>query len=149
MPLWYVVWMCKTYLLTKGHAGSRGGGGHTPKLTTRHYWNIWCNKPTFLSKINSACAVTLHPFVGIVKCLCGQQTCTSILEKRCRLTIGHRLKVCMVRKGWRWGGWLRNRFSPFWMHYFRPKYILIVSQFISNFNTLRIIWKFYLHSGEF
>ena len=30
MPFWYVVWICKTYLLTKGHAGSRGTH---PKIT--------------------------------------------------------------------------------------------------------------------
>ena len=45
-------------------------------------WNILCNKPTVLSKINSACTVTLDPFVGIVKYLCSQQTCTSILETK-------------------------------------------------------------------
>ena len=115
--------------------------GNTPQ----NYLNILCNKPTFLSKINSSCIVTLDLFVSFVKCLCGQQTCTSILENSCRLTIGYHLKVCQVRKGWRWCGWLRNRFPPFWMHYFWPKYILIVSQYISlsiytKFNTL--IWKF-------
>ena len=34
----------------------------------------------FVSKINSAGAVTLDLFVDIVKCLCSRQTCTSILK---------------------------------------------------------------------
>ena len=38
-------------------------------------------------------------FVGIVKCLCGRQNCTSIFGKSCRHTIGNRLKVGLVRKG--------------------------------------------------
>ena len=71
MPLWYVVWMCKSYLLTKGHSGSQGGGGHTPN-EIQDINETSCNKPTFLSKINSACAVTLDPFVDIVKRLCGR-----------------------------------------------------------------------------
>ena len=56
------------------------------------------NKPTFLSKINSACSVTLDPFIGIVKYSCGRQTGTNILEINYQITIGNRLKVCLVRK---------------------------------------------------
>ena len=43
---------------------------------------MFCNKPTFFSKINSAGAVTLDLFVDIVKSVCGRQTGTSILEKK-------------------------------------------------------------------
>ena len=111
MPLWYVVWMCKTYFLTKGHAGSRGWGGGVvcrgthPKInykTLMTDWQILRNEPIFLLKINSAGAVTLDLFVGIIKCLCGWQTCTSMLEKSCRLTTGSHLKVYLERlkTGW-------------------------------------------------
>ena len=56
-----------------GVCGGRGvgaGGGYK----TFSKWII--------SKINSACVVTLDPSAGIVKCLCGRQTCTSFLEKK-------------------------------------------------------------------
>ena len=65
-----------------GHAG--GGGvlrGAHPKIYYKAF-NETCYKLIFLSKINSTCTVTLDPFVGIVKCLCGRQTCTTILQKK-------------------------------------------------------------------
>ena len=72
--------------------GGNGGGAH-------HNINYKALSKHFMSKTNSACTITLDQFVGIVKCLCGRQTCTSIFEKNCQLTFGNRLKVCMVRQG--------------------------------------------------
>ena len=56
------------------------GVGNTRKNNLQDIkWNMLCDKPTFLSKTNSACAATIDLFVAIIKCLCGRQTCTSIL----------------------------------------------------------------------
>ena len=65
-----------------GHGGGgRGAWGHTQKLTTRHLIKHLMQEANSFSKINSACAVTLNPFVGFGKCVFGQQLYTNIFGK--------------------------------------------------------------------
>ena len=103
MPLWYVVWMCEKYLLTKGHVGSRGGT-HS-KINYKTLNETPDARSHSFSKINWACAVTLIPFVGFGKCVFGRQLYTNIFGKCYWLFNIFRLKVCMVRQCWKWGGW--------------------------------------------
>ena len=130
-----------------------GGGEHIPQVTTRHRYNILCNKSKFLSKIYSSCAVTLDPFVSIVKCLCGRQSCTRILEK----TVDLPLEI-IWKSAW-WGraedgvggkksgfSFLNALISTKLHSYSKPIYSLSI---YTNFNTLRDILKFDLNSREF
>ena len=63
MPLWYIVWSCKKYLLTKGYAGSRGGThskinykalNETPNARSQQFFE---NQLSMRSHTKSVCSI--------------------------------------------------------------------------------------------
>ena len=149
MPLWYVVWIGERYLLTKGHAGSRGGTH--PKI---NYETL--NQPPntrsqqFLENQLSMRSYTKFVYRSWEVCIWSTIIDQYVWKNAIDLSI-----VFVWKCAW-WdkpeNGWVVKKYNFFSLTALNwSKCILMVSLYIwlsiyTNNETLRIIWKFDLSS---